>query len=117
MAGVTTGQITPRCVALLSTPPLKNISLKASGKSLLDLRLSRLIRGAYRDRHERGARDAVDADCAARRTHKLSGRRSRVGPVPPILKFRRSSPRFKELQNRDRHWNQKLQLPLAFRSS
>jgi len=39
-------------------------------------------RGAYRDRHGRWVRDAVDASRAERRTARLSGRRSRVVLTP-----------------------------------
>jgi len=45
--------------------------------SFIDSSRPASIRGAYRDRHERGARDAVDAGGA--RTNALArGRRSRV---------------------------------------
>jgi hypothetical protein len=39
-------------------------------------------RGAYRDRHGRWARDAVDASAPNRRTARFRGRRSRVVPTP-----------------------------------
>jgi hypothetical protein len=39
----------------------KNFSLNASGKSSLQLPLSCPAGGAYRDRHGRWGRDAVDA--------------------------------------------------------
>src|SRR6201999_3190378 len=65
----------------LSTPSLKNKSLRRLLKSALCTPPSRLGLRAYRDRHERGARDAVDA--AAHETKRADrGRRSRVVLTP-----------------------------------
>jgi hypothetical protein len=44
----------------LSSPARKNISVRARPKSLLDSRHPGPHQGAFRDRHERRARDAVD---------------------------------------------------------
>jgi hypothetical protein len=63
-------------------------------------------RGAYRDRHGRWARDAMDEGRAADECVAL-GRQSRVVPVPPIFEVLQSSPRFfRNFKNRKRHWNQ-----------
>src|ERR1700722_6001997 len=52
-------------------------------------------RGAARDRHEtRGGMRWTRTALLTRA--QPCGRRSRVGPVPPILKFLQSSPRFRE---------------------
>src|SRR6267142_5857615 len=56
----------------VSSPLCKNISVFADPKSLLELLLSRPTRGAYRDRHGRRARDAMDA--AASCARKVAGR-------------------------------------------
>jgi hypothetical protein len=61
---------------LLSSPSSKNISLKASGKSLLQLRSSRPRRGTLAIVTNVG-RDAVDAFMPEDERHE-SGRRSRV---------------------------------------
>jgi hypothetical protein len=45
-----------------SSPGAENIPLVTSGKSMVPLRASRArSRGAFRDRHERWTRDAMDA--------------------------------------------------------
>ena len=54
-------------------PPCKNISLSASGKSSLQIRPSRPSRGAYRDRHGRWARDAVDAAASGAQWDRRAG--------------------------------------------
>jgi hypothetical protein len=49
-------------LSLLSSRAHENISLKPSGKSPLEARaIPHPRRGAYRDRHGRWARDAMDA--------------------------------------------------------
>jgi hypothetical protein len=64
------GQITRSADLGVSSPPQENISLCPSGKSSLQARaIPPLLRGAFRDRHERWVRDAVDA--LAQRTNAL----------------------------------------------
>jgi hypothetical protein len=48
-------QISKRLMIFLSSPRCKNISLRPSGKSSLQLPPSRPTEGRSRDRHERGA--------------------------------------------------------------
>src|SRR5882724_1617117 len=55
-----TGKKTVACENL-STPARENISLRVCPKSNLQFPPSRLIRGAFRDRHGRRVRDAMDA--------------------------------------------------------
>jgi hypothetical protein len=60
----------------------KKYSLVPSGKSLVDLRASRArSRGAFRDRHERWMRDAMDA-LVSPDERRRRGRRSRVVLMP-----------------------------------
>ena len=54
-------------------PLRKNILVFFSRKSLLHPWLSRPARGAYRDRHGRWVRDAVDAACHRRMTLRADG--------------------------------------------
>ena len=54
------GQITKN----LSSPLTKNIPLSPSGKSALSARAIPSRKRGVRDRHERWARDAVDAEVA-----------------------------------------------------
>jgi hypothetical protein len=68
------GQLNDSAVQL---PPKKIIPLVPSGKSVVALRASRLTRGAYRDRHERWVRDAMDV-MAPPDERRYRGRRSRV---------------------------------------
>jgi hypothetical protein len=51
----------------LSSPPAKNFSISPSGKSPLAFGPSRAHQEGRTRRHERGARDAMDANCVARR--------------------------------------------------
>jgi hypothetical protein len=60
---------TGKSVVRLSSPFAKNIPLSPSGKSTLELPPSRPTRGAYRDRHGRWVRDAMDADVHADERH------------------------------------------------
>jgi len=93
-------------------------ALDLAPKSKAFSRCPASIRGAFRDRHERWVRDAVDA--AALLTNSAwGGRRSRVVPVSPIWSScrvcRESVP---GTSNRKRHWNfLNLLVPFAFRSS
>jgi hypothetical protein len=70
----------------LSSPSCKNISVHFRAKSLLHPFHPGLTGGAFRDRHGRWVRDAVDAACQARssaRTNDIArGRRSRVVLTP-----------------------------------
>src|SRR5258706_1376026 len=61
-------------VERVSSPISKNIFVPAHPKSLLELRPSRPARGAYRDRHGRWARDAVDAAAFCARWDRRAGR-------------------------------------------
>ena len=65
----------------MSSPLAKNNSLRDLLDTALLIPPSRLTRGAYRDRHGRGARDAMDA-VGARDECTASGRRSRVVLMP-----------------------------------
>ncbi len=60
---------------------LKNFPLRRRRKSAIYLLPSRLSGGAFRDRYERGARDAVDA-LARQDERRQGGRRSRVVLTP-----------------------------------
>ena len=66
---------TGKSVIWLSSPSAKNISLLRRPKSLLELRHPVPHRGAFRDRHGRRERDAVDA--AALACDVIAGRVSR----------------------------------------
>jgi hypothetical protein len=68
----------------LSSPLAKNISLSPSGKSNLRLPPSRLTRGAYRDRHGRWVRDAMDA-LAPQDERRLKRTAKPCGPGAPTL--------------------------------
>jgi hypothetical protein len=68
-------------VSTCPVPPGKNISLRVLPKSNLDLRRPASYRGAFRDRHERRARDAMDAGCASDEGASR-GRRSRGVLIP-----------------------------------
>jgi hypothetical protein len=65
----------------VSIPLRKNNSFRDLLDTALLIPPSRLTRGAYRDRHGRGARDAVDA-VGAPDERSESGRRSRVVLMP-----------------------------------
>jgi hypothetical protein len=62
----------------VSSPLCKNISVFAPPKSHLELIASRPTRGAYRDRHGRRVRDAVDAAAFCARGDRRAGS---YGPV------------------------------------
>jgi hypothetical protein len=66
----------------LSIPSRKNNPLAPSGKSVIYFRASHPLRGAGRDRHERGW-DAVDAECARRACRKRTAKS--CGPDVAVL--------------------------------
>jgi hypothetical protein len=76
------GQITPFACLRLSIPPSKNISPIVVGQITFKTSPhSAPARGAYRDRHGRWARNAMDGGCVADE-RAIFGRRSRVVLTP-----------------------------------
>jgi hypothetical protein len=98
----TSGKSKARRASYLSSPSGKNISLRRSVETALSIpAVPPRFRGAYRDRHERGA-GRGGRGWRERRTRSLRGRRSRV-----VLTPRRWRQVGDDASHRGRRWWQK----------